>query len=279
MQEFTKFDCSKPENYNKNVSIRFVQAFYQNIVLGSSTTNEPIVREGVKPSNQRHDILLTYTCPGMWIVNESEEPTIIPSNEEKYMLVDPQTCESVHKKSETEKAWGDLSTEMSVNPDSEGTTYDKVVWDRVKFTLFSLMVSASIFASFNVTTFYTTVVLVLGTQLRPIFLYGTWRGWVYETTHPDAIVKLIEAIYIARHEEDLVAEEEYYRMLQEIIRSPELLKAITGSTLKGSTDPALDKLSDEEKIKLDHLTKLERKGFDVEKLKNQIIQAKQLDDF
>jgi hypothetical protein len=130
-----------------------------------------------------------------------------------------------------------------------------------------MMVSASIFAGFDVTTFYTTVVLVIGSSLRPAFLYGTWRGWVYETTHPDAIIKLIEAVYIKRHEEDLIGEEECYRMLQEILRCPELLKAICGSTLKGSCDPRLDKLSDDQRKKVEHLDILERKGFEVEKLK------------
>jgi hypothetical protein len=55
------------------------------------------------------------------------------------------------------------------------------------------------------------------------------------------------------------------------LRTPELLKAITGSTLKGTTDPILDKLNDDEKAKLAHLDSLERKGFDVTNLKEAII--------
>lgn len=76
-----------------------------------------------------------------------------------------------------------------------------------------MMVSASFLASFNVTTFYTTVVLVVGARLRPALLFGTWRGFIYECTHPDAIIKVIEACYMRRHEEDLIGEEECYRML------------------------------------------------------------------
>jgi hypothetical protein len=67
-------------------------------------------------------------------------------------------------------------------------------------------------------------------------MFGTWRSLVYETTHPDAIIKLIEACYMKRHEEDLVVEEENYKMLQEFVRSPELLKAFTGLSLK---DPVI----------------------------------------
>ena len=42
-------------------------------------------------------------------------------------------------------------------------------------------------------------------------------------------------------------------MLVEIVRSPELLKAMSGSSLKGETDPLLDKLDDKTKKKLLHL--------------------------
>lgn len=174
------------------------------------------------------------------------------------MKVNPETCED--------------STGAPRSPELEEwvknwKNEDDVIWNRVKLTLFSMMVSASIFAAFDVTTFYTTVVLVLGSSLRPIFLYGTWRGFVYETTHPDSILKLIEAVYIKRHEEDLIGEEECYRMLAEIIRSPELLKAISGSSLKGTVDPCLDRLSKADRQKIEHLEILERKGFEVEKLK------------
>jgi hypothetical protein len=39
-----------------------------------------------------------------------------------------------------------------------------------------------------------------------------------------------------RHEENLEKEEEYFLMLVEILRSPELLKSLTGSSIKGETD-------------------------------------------
>ena len=112
-------------------------------------------------------------------------------------------------------------------------------------------------------------------MMRPILIYGTWKGWIYEITEPMAIIKLIEKCYLARHEENLVEEEEAYRMLQEIVRSPELMKAICGSSLKGITSPELDKMSPENVEKLDRLRKLEAKGFDVEQLQQNLIKGKQ----
>ena len=83
-----------------------------------------------------------------------------------------------------------------------------------------------------------------------------------------------------RHEEDLVAEEELYRMLQEIVRQPEFIKAITGSSLKGSMDPIFDRMPAPLRTKLEHLEILERKGFEVSKLKQQLIDQykKKMDD-
>jgi len=50
-----------------------------------------------------------------------------------------------------------------------------------------------------------------------------------------------------------------------------LLKALSGSTLKGDVDPLLDKFTPEDKKKLVHLNKFELKGFDVTKLKEELI--------
>lgn len=82
-----------------------------------------------------------------------------------------------------------------------------------------------------------------------------------------------------RHEEDLIGEEECYRMMQEFVRCPELFKAICGSSMKGTIDPKLDKLTDEQRQKLTHLDMLEKKGFEVQKLRDDIMkQSGQKDD-
>lgn len=105
------------------------------------------------------------------------------------------------------------------------------------------MVSSSFFAQYDVKTFYTGVVVVMAPSLKILLIFNTFMAFLYEITSPEPVIKLIEAVYMRRHEEDLVGEEECYRMLQEIVRSPELLKSLTGSSLKGSCDPILDKLS------------------------------------
>jgi hypothetical protein len=162
---------------------------------------------------------------------------------------------------------------METNYSETGGAVSYGGWWRVKLTLFSMMVSASFLAAYSVSTFYTTVVIVVGGAIRPILINYVHKSWQYETTHPDPLIRLIEAIVMKRHEEDLVGEEELYRMLQEILRQPELIKCLTGSTLKGSSDPIFDKMTPEERRKLEHLETLERKGFEVGKLKDEMVEA------
>ena len=137
-----------------------------------------------------------------------------------------------------------------------------------------MIVSSSFFSGYSVKAFYTGFVVLIAPQIKINLLMYTYMAWQYETTHSDALIKLIEAVYIHRHEEDLIGEEECYRMLVEVVRSPELYKLLTGCTTKGACDPLLDKLSKKDIEKLKHLDRLERldKGFDVEKLREKITQ-------
>jgi len=148
--------------------------------------------------------MLTYHRPDQWVARAANQatkggPDASMPHRVAYHVDPHNDCEPDHPE--------ELAAFLAAEHD------DDYAWARVTLVLFSTLVSASIFASFNVTTFYTSVVLILGTQIKPIFLYGTWRGWVYEITHPDAVIKVIEACYMHRHEEDLIGEEETYRML------------------------------------------------------------------
>lgn len=117
--------------------------------------------------------------------------------------------------------------------------------------LFSMKVATGFIATYTPSTFYAVMVYGLSGQVRVALLWSTWKGYTYEVTKPVAMMKLCEACYIYRHEENLVNEEESYRMLCEIVRQPQLYKELSGSTLTGSMSPELDHLSPEQKKKLD----------------------------
>jgi len=103
-----------------------------------------------------------------------------------------------------------------------------------------MLASSGFFAGYSVTTFYLGVVFALGLGIRSSLINNFYKAWQYETTMPDTIIKLCEAVVLHRQEVNPTGEEECYRMVQELVRSVELHKALTGSSLRGSLDPVYD---------------------------------------
>lgn len=157
-------------------------------------------------------------------MHASKKPTRIEKADELYYLVNPEDCSEVFPRP----------------PDFKEVSNSDQEWRRLRFTLFSLLVSGSVLAKFSPMTFYTGFALLISPVIKVAFRFRWFEGFAYEVTHPDAIIKLIESVYMKRHEEDLYMEEENYRCLQEIVRSPELFKALSGSSLAGGCDPILD---------------------------------------
>ena len=90
---------------------------------------------------------------------------------------------------------------------------------------------------------------------------------MWEAVETDAVLRIVDVIYMKRHEEDIVGEEECYRLLREILMCPEFFKTICGSCLRGTLDPAQDYLHQDDLKKLEQIHILEKKGFEVQKLK------------
>lgn len=100
--------------------------------------------------------------------------------------MDPKTCLSLKSVShESDLKLNNLKIKMMGKQADDGTKFH---WARLQFALFSMLVSSSFLASYNVTTFYTAVVLVVGNSIRGIFLFGPWTGFIYEITHPEVLI-------------------------------------------------------------------------------------------
>lgn len=116
--------------------------------------------------------------------------------------------------------------------------------------LFSMLVSSSFLASYSLTSFYLGVVYLLGSTIRAMLIWPSYKSFMYEAVETDSVLHLVDYIYNRRYEEDLSGEEEGYRMLREILMTPEFFKSICGSCMRGTLDPSKDYLSkdDEKKI-------------------------------
>jgi len=81
-------------------------------------------------------------------------------------------------------------------------------------------------------SFYLGVAYVVGSYFRSIIMHKGERVHIIESPNTDAMINLIDAIYVMREDKNLKKEEEYFFILLEVYRSPELLKHICGSSLR-----------------------------------------------
>jgi hypothetical protein len=87
-------------------------------------------------------------------------------------------------------------------------------------------------SSGGVISFYITIVLVIGTFLKSALLSNPEKIFITEMPRPDKLLLICEGILISRLEMNLEREEELYFVLIDIVRSPEILKMITHSSIK-----------------------------------------------
>ena len=187
------------------------------------------------------------------------------------MIVDPSTCQIVYP----EEKIHDNVTDFIVENQMTREEYfefkrEEGPWGPMIFKLFSLKVAGGFLAGYTPIALVAAIVYLLSGNIRFILIFDTWTGFLEEVTTPRSLIRLIESCYIMRHEENLIGEEESYRMLQEIVRQPDLLKHLSGTSLSGSMHPSLDTLTKRQRKKLDQLDKLERKGWNVASLQQKI---------
>lgn len=82
--------------------------------------------------------------------------------------------------------------------------------------------------NFSVLTFYISVVYMAGKVLRLVTGGGSSNIVMRDMPVPDKLMDLCEGVYIARMACRLEQEQEYYYDLIDILRSPEMVKLITG---------------------------------------------------
>lgn len=101
--------------------------------------------------------------------------------------------------------------------------------------------------------FFTGFVLVIGTALAGMFSDFGLKLWLTDLPNAEKILRICDGITSAQVEGDLIREGELYWELVDIMRSPEVLKQITGSYLHFMRDKAAEAkpggLSGEKQVK------------------------------
>ena len=100
----------------------------------------------------------------------------------------------------------------------------------IKFVTFSDLYSKVTFG-YDVLTFYVTFVIVAGQVIRGIFLGNAERIMYLQMVNPNRLLSLCEGIKISRIKNDYLQEEKLYYLLIDLMRSPEIIKNMTQSSL------------------------------------------------
>jgi hypothetical protein len=107
----------------------------------------------------------------------------------------------------------------------------------IEFVTFSDLIAASFISASSITAFYLAISCGAGGVLRKV-MYNGERVFIVDARNTDAMLNLLDCIYLMRHQQNLKREEELFFVLMDILRSPEMLKVITGSSLRDDPDPA-----------------------------------------
>lgn len=84
--------------------------------------------------------------------------------------------------------------------------------------------------NFSVLTFYISVVYLIARFLRYFVAGGSKNIYMTDMKNPGPLITLCAGVYVSRMRGDMGKEEELYYELIDILRSPELVKSMTGSS-------------------------------------------------
>ena len=110
--------------------------------------------------------------------------------------------------------------------------FEKINGDNgIQYHVLNEKISSGTFG-YNVIGFYSAFILVIGTYVTNFFNYDPSSINIGEMPHPKKLLRICEGIKVSRYLHDFKNEEYYFNFLIEILRTPDLIKQLTTSTLK-----------------------------------------------
>jgi len=101
----------------------------------------------------------------------------------------------------------------------------------IEFITWSEQVTTAILG-YTALTLYISVVIVIGNYIKELTRGSSTRIIIRDIPDPDELLNLCEGVIIYRLQNNLKMEAELYYILIDILRSPEILKIITGGSLE-----------------------------------------------
>lgn len=106
------------------------------------------------------------------------------------------------------------------------------------FFTFNQSVLPNFFSAYSssVLYFYVAVVYVIAVVFRYAFVPYTWQVFVVNAPFTEDLLSICQCIYTYRVQGNLKNEEELFFILIDILRTPETIKSLSGSSLKKELD-------------------------------------------
>jgi hypothetical protein len=169
-----------------------------------------------------------------WLINTIRlpatiKPKLIKATELSQSIFISRNC-TINDVTKVTSFWWEVSQNKWSSSDDVSGERNGIV-----FFTWSEKVTTSLIA-YSVVTFYIVIVLGVGRAIRAVIITGSERIFITDMPRPDSLILICEGILISRLENNLEREEQLYYVLVDIMRSPEILKMITASSLKKKND-------------------------------------------
>ncbi|KAL4474993.1 hypothetical protein ABPG74_001689 [Tetrahymena malaccensis] len=106
---------------------------------------------------------------------------------------------------------------------------------------------SSVLQGLSIITIYTSVILVIGKLIKSVFSGDIQLLMFTDQPHSDKLIKICDAIAYSRTERDLIKENLLYWELIDLMRSPEVVKMLTGSYSKAIINKRKKELEEAER--------------------------------
>ena len=157
-------------------------------------------------------------------ITEDNSPNPIVLNTKKNVTLSLEKTRTLDKRKTENYNWylkeGNYSNQQKEDENIEG----------IEFLTFTDLFSSVLFG-YDVITFYITFIFVSGKIIRFMFLGGAEKIIYREMVNPKQLFSLCEGIKISRMKKNFLQEEKLYFLLIELMRSPEIIKNMTQSSL------------------------------------------------
>ena len=192
------------------------------------------LKDAVDPSNECKNDSIPINIPNMYMpvvfLSKYPEAKKLESDSESVKncnITLSKNCDIVFNNTVHVNYWSISQNKLKNKTGAEDGLY---------FVIASEKIAPEYFAKYTVIGFYTAIVLVISSFIRTITRTSTSNIFISSMQQPDVLLLLCEGVIIARMEGDTDREQELYKRIIDIMRSPSMIKLMTPSTYKEKTD-------------------------------------------